>query len=488
MKLARFVNRLLAAVIPLLLLPAVCFGGDTQNLPDFGDSAGSVVSPEYERRLGQAIMRQARRYANLVRDPEVDSYINSVGYQLVANSDDNQIPFNFFVIDDARVNAFAAPGGVIGINSGVILNSRDESELAGVLAHEIAHVTQRHMARTFEKADQFSIPSAAALIGAIALGIANPQAGVAAVALASGLSAQAQINFTRANEEEADRVGMKLLARSGFDPRGMPEFFQRLQHASKYYQGNAPEYLRTHPLTTSRIADSIARAEQYPKKEYTSSINFKLVRAKLLVHNAEEPGDAIKIFEQRLGDERLTDKDPERYGYALALTAADEFNRAQEQLRYLLEKEPENSAYLLAAADLESARRNFNAAIAFYDKAYTLYPDYRPVIYKYARALLDAKQPARAREILRKYGRDHEPDLYYFDLLSQAEAQTGHPAEAGIAKAEYYYLSGETQLAIDRLKYAQRQTPLDYYQEERVSARLAQLEYELQLEKELDIR
>jgi len=461
--------------------------GTTHNLPDMGDSAGGVVTPEFERRLGQAIMRQVRQSTDVFTDPEIDSYIQSIGYQLVANSDDNQIPFIFFVVNNSAINAFAAPGGVVGINSGVILNSQNESELAGVMAHEIAHVTQRHMARTFEAASKFSLPMMAAMVGAVVLGVLNPEAGQAAIAAVSGFSAQYQINFTRANEEEADRIGIQLLARSGFDPFGMPGFFQRLQQASRYYSGSAPEYLRTHPLTTSRIADSISRAEQYPPGKYKSSASFKLIRARLMADSFESPKEAVKFFESSLQSGGYPDMVSARYGYAVALTRANEFAKAREQLSLLLNDDEENATYLLAAARLESAQRNYSSAVAIYQEAHKLYPDYWPVVHGYTRALLDAKQPAKARELIRNYGRTHEPTLAYYDLLSQAEAEAGSPAEAGIAKAEYYYLTGGTQLAIERLKFAQQQTSLDYYQSERIKARLAQLEYELGLERELKL-
>jgi predicted Zn-dependent protease len=457
-----------------------------QNLPEIGSSAGSILSPEFERRVGQAVMRQVNRSKNLERDPEIESYIQSIGYRLVSHSDDNRLPFTFFIMKDQAINAFAAPGGIVGINSGVLLNSDNESELAGVMAHEISHVTQRHMARTYEAASKFSLPMMAAMIGAMALGIANPGAGQAAMAIISGLGTQYQINFTRDNEEEADRIGMQLLARAGFDPRGMPGFFTKLQQASRYYGRNAPEFLQTHPLTTTRIADTISRAESYPPVNHQNSEGYKLVRAKLKADSYESPREAVRFFKERLETGGYPDRAAARYGYAIALTNAGDFVTARSQLQILIAEDGENVAYLMAAARLESAQRNFSAAVSLYSEAHNLYTDYRPLVYGYARALLDAKHPQQARSLLVQYGRKHEPDIAYYDLLSQAEAQTNSPAEAGIAKAEYYYLSGDTKLAIERLKFAQHQTTLDYYQQERVKARLLQLEYELEIEKELE--
>ncbi|MCG8378518.1 MAG: M48 family metalloprotease, partial [Proteobacteria bacterium] len=246
-----------------ILTPTIALAGKTHDLPDFGDSAGSVISPEYERRLGQLFLKQVRHFSSIITDPEVESYIQSLGYNLVSHSDNTEQPFTFFVVNDPGINAFAGPGGVIGMNSGIILNSANESEVAAVMAHEIAHVTQRHLARLYEELNRYSVPTTAAIVGAILVGIANPQAGAAALAGIQGLSVQNQINFTRGNEEEADRIGIQTLVRAGYDPNGMPDFFLKLQQLSRF-NPSVPEFLRTHPLTTSRIADSKARAESYP--------------------------------------------------------------------------------------------------------------------------------------------------------------------------------------------------------------------------------
>jgi len=201
----------------------------TLDLPDIGDSTGGILSPEFERRLGQAFLSQVRKQADIVSDPEINNYIESIGYRLVSQSDNNEQQFTFFVINDPLINAFAAPGGIVGINSGVVMNARSESELAGVVAHEIAHVTQKHMARSVEMSKQMSIPTLAAMLGAILVATQNPEAGQAALMAVQGASAQARINFTRANEQEADRIGIQLLVRAGFDPHGMAGFFRRLQ-------------------------------------------------------------------------------------------------------------------------------------------------------------------------------------------------------------------------------------------------------------------
>jgi predicted Zn-dependent protease len=474
-------------LILLLVTSNIVQAVNAVDLPDIGDSSGSAVSPEFERRLGKAFMRSVRQFAAIVNDPEIESYIESIGYQLAANSDNNTLSFTFFVVDDPHINAFAAPGGVIGVNSGTILNSRNESELAGVLAHEIAHVTQRHMARQFERAGQLSLPGIAGLLGAILIAMANPEAGAAALTIVTGAATQASINFTRANEEEADSVGIQLLARSGFDPQGMPGFFERLHQKSEYYSGNAPEFLRTHPLTTSRIAESKARASRYKPVSYTNTASYELVRAKIEVFSYKNVKDAIAIFNDRLANTPVDDKDPVRYGYVLALTRAGAYRLAREQLSVLLNNDSDNIAYMLAAANIESEQRNYDAALGIYRKAQQLYPDYRPMVLAYAKTLLDARQPEQARDFLHDYRRQQEPGPAFYELLSQAEAQNGSEANSGIAKAEYFYLTGDTKLAIDQLIHTKRQSQLDYYQREIIVARISQLEYELELEESLQI-
>ena len=432
-------------------------------------------------------MRQVRQYGQSINDPEVEAYIQSVGYKLVANSDNNQIPFTFFVNNNLQINAFAAPGGIVGINSGVIINSDDESELASVMAHEISHVTQRHLARTYEATNKLSLPYMAAAIGAIALGIVNPQIGSAALATLSGAGAQYQINFTRSNEEEADRIGMQLLARSGFDPYGMPHFFEKLQQMSRYNRGNPPEFLLTHPLTTSRIADSEARAEQYPQHKYKSSETFWLIRAKIRANSFDSTRDAVEFFVNQLRNGGYPDIDSARYGYAIALTNNGDFAEAENQLSQLLDEKPENISFLLAAGNLAATQRKYNDALVIYRHASELYPDYWPLVMAESRALLDAQQPLAARDLLRQYGQDHDHTVQYYDLVSQAEAQTGSPGESAIAKAEYYYMTGGTKLALDHLKFALHQTELTEYQRERVKARQKELEDELALEKEFKL-
>lgn len=463
--------------------------GDTSNLdlPDFGDSSGSVISPQMEQLIGEAFMRSVRKNSTILDDPEVEAYIRSLGYRLVANSANTAQSYTFFVVKDPMINAFAAPGGIIGVHSGVIINARSESELAAVMAHEIAHITQRHIARMFEAQQNLSLPSMAALIGSILLTIVNPQAGQAALTALAGAQAQFGINFTRSNEQEADSIGMKILARSGFSPGAMARFFERLQRSSRYYQGNAPEFLRTHPVTTSRIAEARGRAEDYPPIDPDETESFAYIRMKIIANSNNNEQASVTELREMLEDAEGEAVMPTRYGYVVALTRARQFAEAERQMQILLQHDNEKSTFLLAAARLAAEQQNYTKALEIYRHMQHLYPDYRPLVLAWANTLLDAGQPAEARNLLRNYGRNNPTDYQYYELLYQAESQSGNTIEGDIAQAEYLYLIGDTSLAIERLRQTQRQPGINYYQQQRIDARLAQYQEELELKRELEI-
>lgn len=456
------------------------------DLPDMGDPSGAVLSPQKARELGGAFFREIRRRNRIVNSPETQDYIDALGKHLASYSTDRSRSFTFFLVDDPTINAFAAPGGYIGVHTGLVLNSRTESELAGVLAHEIAHVTQHHMARTFERAGKLSIPVAVAMLGAILIGSQDPEAGQAAFAAVAAASAQHQIDFTRANEKEADRVGIRLLARAGFDPKGMPGFFERLQIANRLTDPkNFPEFLRTHPVTVSRIADSRNRVEQYPPTQYKDSSAYHLTRARLLVAGAGDSAGAVDYFEALLRSGEYYHEDVARYGYALALTEAGEFGKAQIQVAHLLRSNPDEIAYQMAAARVALADERTTTGLSIYKRQLERHPSNRAIMVAYAEALLHTKQPQRARQILRKYAKQYDPDVLYYTLVSQAEGQGGSLVESHMALSEVYYLSGDTERAKEQLEIAQRGQPITNYQRQRITSRLEKLQEELDEKKKL---
>lgn len=470
--------RLQGGVLALLLSVPAWAADPNPNivLPDFGDSAGSIISPQEEQRLGQQFMRSLRQSVKIADDPETDEYIQSLGYRLVAHADQQAYPFTFFVVENKTVNAFAGPGGYIGVHSGLILASDTESELASVLAHEIAHVTQHHLLRAVDKSNRLALPATAALMAALILAGQNAQVGTAAMAATLAGSQQAAINFTRTHELEADRVGLQILAGAGYDPRSMPIFFEQLQQANRFYENGAPEMLRTHPVTTARVADTRNRAEQYPKVTVADPLSYQLIRAKLRVLTAQDPQNVAAYFENKLNDRPVVNEDAQRYGYVLALLAAGQNGKAAEQIKVLLKKDPDRIQYRLAQGQLASAKNDSDTALKIYGDTLKLYPRNYPLTVAYARELLLNGQPVPARQLLQDYLRTREPRPLVYKLLAQAENDAGAPIESQQALAEFAYSSGQFQTAIDHLNQALNVTKKDdFYRASRIEARLKEI-------------
>lgn len=450
------------------------------ELPDIGDSAGSIISPEQERQLGQATMRQVRRMAPLITDEEVEDYIQKLGMELGQHSD-YYSDFHFFMIDSPVINAFAVPGGYIGVHTGLILNSKSESEVASVLAHEIVHLTQRHGARMIEAASNMSIPSMAAFIGAILVAAINPQLGMGALAGVSAAQAQYQINFTRANEKEADRIGIELLHKSGFRTLSMADFFSRLELANRYSDPKMiPEYLRTHPVTVNRIAEARERAERMSDRVIREdSYEYYLVWHKLNVMSMPDPVQAKNYYEAVLREKTYNNKSAAHYGYALALIQGRDFKRARAELARLREEAPGLSAFRLAEAHLEVEAGNYRDALLLLSALHADEPENRAAAYAYVNLLNQTRQPEKAKRILREFGVADERDPRFYKLLAEAEQRIGDRANSHYNLAEYYRSVGELELAFEQLRLAQIVPELTHYQRLRIDARIDEIEKDL---------
>ncbi|CAK0778225.1 putative beta-barrel assembly-enhancing protease [Gammaproteobacteria bacterium] len=479
-------------LLPPLLLIVSLLGSPTVtsadpldlNLPTIGESAGRYLSPEEDRRLGEAFMRSLRRSLTFVDDPIITDYLRSLGYQIASAGDTPTQNFDFFAVDDSTINAFAGPGGHVGINTGLLLATDSESELAAVIAHEVAHVSQHHIARTLEMADRMSIPSIAAMLAAIVIASQSGQAGEAAIAAAVAGSTQLQIDFLRGNEQEADRVGIQSLQRAGFEPRAMAGFFERLQKSSRYSVGTLPEFLRDHPVTESRIADSRNRAEQFPYRQKEDSLTYHLVRARLKVRTLHTPAQGVQEMKHALDSGSYRNAAAAHYAYTLALLANHDPGSAHAEVAHLLATDPERIPYLLTQADIEITTGNTAAALAIYRQAQRLYPNNPAVTVNEVQALLQANRPKEARDLLQSFMRDRSPDPAWYKLLARAEGESGNTPASREAVAEYLYLTGETRTAVHELHKAQTLPNMDFYTGSRIDARLKELEEELAAEKE----
>ncbi|MDC9725460.1 MAG: M48 family metalloprotease [Gammaproteobacteria bacterium] len=468
-------------LLGLILWPLTITRAVEIALPEIGDSAGSLISPQQEYQIGLGFYWRLQQSVDLLDDPEINSYLQSLGYRLVANSDAPHLPFTFFMVPDTAVNAFAAPGGFIGVNSGLLLTSQREDEVASVLAHEIAHVTQRHLLRSFEKSQQMSIPMTIAMIAAALLGAADPAVGSAAIMAVQAGGVQSQLNFTRANESEADNLGMHTLVRSGFDALAMPAFFERLQQASRFYTGNAvPEFLRTHPVTTSRIADARGRAVRYPLvRQMGDTLQFYLMREKLKVMAATNLTQLTQEYENAVKTGNSLNKTATLYGYSLALSAVGNHAHARRILADLIKHDDDRLSYQLALAEIEIAVGRLSTALAIYQENQKLYPDDQALSLEQVSALLQANLPNEAAQLLLRQLELGAPSQQLYKLLAQAQGDMGKKSQSHSWLAEYYYISGRLHLAADQLRIAADFAKGDEYQLAKISSRLREVEITL---------
>lgn len=463
----KFPSVFLAAV--LASVPA-----GANELPDLGDVSQAALSPVQERQLGEGIMNQIRANSAYLDDPEAADYLNAVGYRLVANSPDPGGFFEFFAVADNSVNAFALPGGFIGVHSGLLLAAQNESELAGVLSHEIAHVTQHHLARMVAAQQRAGLASMAALAVAILAARSNPQVSQAAIAAAQAGTIQAQLNFTREHEREADRIGLQIMDKSGLDVHAVPVFFERLQKATRIYETGAPSYLRTHPLTFERIADVQNRIQDMPFRQVPDSLEFHLIRARLAAQDGN-PREAAASFDQMLVSGKFSNEAAARYGLVAALLRAGDFVRARKEmalLQGLKDKSPMIDA--LAAQTLIDSGE-IEKGLAFYRDKLRANPNRRALVYGYAEALLNAKRVGVAVEFLSSRLESRSSDARLYELQARAYTATGQRLLQHRTQAEAYVLRGNLPAAIEQLHLAQRAGDGDFYQKSSVEARLKEL-------------
>ncbi|HDY7988937.1 TPA: M48 family metallopeptidase [Vibrio vulnificus] len=445
------------------------------DLPDIGTAAGATLSIDQELIYGDAYMRMLRSSKPIVNDPVINEYIDSLGHRLVANANDVKTPFHFFMIRDRNINAFAFFGGYVALHSSLFLHARTESELASVVAHEIAHVTQRHLARSMEEQARRSPATLAALAGSLLLAIAAPEAGIAAITATTAGNMQSQINYTRSNEKEADRFGINTLAKAGFDVQAMPTFFSRL--ADEYrYASTPPPMLLTHPLPEDRITDSRARAQSYPPHRVNPSLDYHLTRARIVARYAGIDADAAMDWFARTEKKATPDLKPAfEYGRALVHLDKKELDQAETILARLIKNEGNNPFYLDALSDLYIEQKQPEKAIAMLKSALERIPNNKVLTINYANALLEADKTEEAIRVLQRYTHDNPEDTNGWHLLSRANIAIGNSGEDLASRAEILALQANWNKAIQYYTQASQLAELGSLQQARYDARIDQL-------------
>lgn len=456
--------------------PVVAADSISSQLPDIGQAGASTLSPREEKELGREFMRSVQQRLKLVDDPVSQAYLQNLADRLVSSAGSQHQDITIFLVDDPSINAFAGPGGYIGVHTGLVLAAASEGELASVLAHEIAHVTQRHLVRAFEASNRMSLPTLGALIAAIVLGANNPQVSEAVLASTVASNSEQQLTFSRAHEQEADRIGLQLLANAHYDPRTMATFFEKLQKEQRLSESSVPEFLRTHPLTLARIADTRNRAETYrhaPPKDNTA---FQLIQVRMaMLSKTQEQGSP---GEQTLDASRLG---PAAGQYLRALKASKKGDSAAAQkiIASLRQEDPHRALYQYTEAQIEISANNYTKARVILSKALELFPHNLPLVTLYADTLLHMQQPQPVLDLLQPILRKHPEYLHLYTPYAKAAQSLGDRAEAYRALAELNYAQGNLYQAVDFLDQALRVPQLAEYERLSLEARRDMLKTEV---------
>ena len=440
----------------LALVPS----GAAATLPQLGDPAADVLAPSVERRLGESIMRDLRNAPAAEEDPDVSAYLEDLGSRLVAAGGGTQ-DFEFFLVRDSSLNAFALPGGFIGVHSGLIAAAESESELAGVLAHEIGHVTQRHIARMLARSRDAGVAQLVGLVLAALAARSNPQAATGFMALGQQLGQDRMLSFSRDAEREADRVGFDTLNRAGFDPQGLVSFFERIQRAGRVYESAAPSYLRTHPLTTERIADMQARVQAERYRQWADSLGFRLVRARmqaLLDPSVEGLRGAAERFEAQLRERSTLDQAAAWYGLATVREAQRRWQEAfdaAERASQELSTSGAGEALGRIAVNALAGLGRVDEAIDRSQALSARYPGNDRLRHQQMALLLQAKRYDEARQLGESILGRRPQDVLSWSLLARLHAEKGERALMHRARGEVHLIRGALPAAIEQFRLAQ---------------------------------
>ncbi len=445
-------------IILTLLIKGTC-AVEASSLPEFGDPFRADFPIEKEHLLGNALMQQLYASDCLVSDPIINEYLQNLGTKLSQQANIKDYKLHFFGIEAEALNAFAFFGGHVAVHTGLIQSVKNESELAAVLAHETAHISQRHLLRMVANNRRLTPLTLAQILAATAVGVmGSADAGAHLTVAALAGHVQQLINYTREHEKEADSMGIQILAKAGFDPNAMATVFEGL-HQSTLYHAKLPEYLRTHPLDESRIAAAQNRAEQLPYKQTKDSLFFHLIRARLELYRKERDIERVRRLKEKLTSGKYQNKMTALYAYALALAKNRQYQEAIQILKELepTEQSPNQWIISLSLAEVEQESGNTQAALKRLKYLFESYPNNYPIIIKYAENLVEAKQGIEARTLLLKHQKYHSEVPEIYQLLARAQSLTGHKVELHQSQAEWHYLRGEFKDSFQQLDLALEQ-------------------------------
>ena len=446
------------------------------ELPTIGGAGGGLIAGQQEAEIGRQVMVSIRRSADQITDPLVFDYLTAVTYQLVPSAPLQERELTLTLIDSPAINAFAVPGGIVGVNGGLFLNASTEQQFASVMAHELAHLSQRHFARRLEQQEASTPLTIAGMIAGIVLSaVTQSDVGIAAIAGTQALAVQNMLAYSRAHEQEADRVGLEILARSGMDPDGMPEMFEIMMRQNRLQGNQPPEYLSTHPLTQNRVADARNRATQYPERRVRDSQEYHLIRSRLQVRYAPSADVAVDTFEAHLDRDDVQRNEAVRYGLAVAYHENNQPEKAISVLEDLLKEQPGRITFQVTLAEVLTSQGRAAEAKKLMEEALTRNPENYPIMYTLAEAELKAGNAAAAAELLKRLTRMLPAQEHLWLRLAEAEGVARNIVGVHRARAEYDALMGELEAAQRQLRQAQEKLPAGSPQRQIVTERLAEI-------------
>ena len=467
-----------------VFLSLPCFAGTNQlQLPTLGDTSAGLISTTDENEFGRKLIRKFRAGLPESSDPFIEDYLSQLIGRLVPASQLSDPHTELLVIADSSLNAFAAPGGIIGVNTGTFLTAQSEQQLASIIAHELAHLSQRHYARKVDQSSKTTMITLAALLASIVVAAnSSSDSAIAAIPATQAAAIQSQLKFSREMETEADRIGMQTLLTAGFDPYGMPEMFEVMLKTTRY-RTKVPEFLLSHPITESRVSDSLSRASRYPKRHYPLDTQFQIVKARVMVENERNAQVAVKRFRDEVQGISLPALTAQ-YGLVMALTRAKDIDAAWVEFKKLQTLLPSGIALIIAEADIYAAAGNLDKAIELLTKGLKQYPTDHPLNVRLAELLMQAGQYAICESILSEHVKRQPQNSYVWYLLAEVHGLAGHILDVHKARAEYFILLGIYNKAEIQLHNALKLIKPDEFQ---ARARIEQRLLEVKKLKEEDI-
>ena len=434
------------------------------ELPVLGDRVSAAVSTAQEKAIGKAFLKQIYAQAPIIEDPLIHEYTELLIYRLSEYSQVSDRYFTILLIDDDSLNAFAAPGGIIGVNGGLFLKAENEAQFASVLAHELAHLSQRHFARNVLKSQDSNLASALVMVSSLAIALIsnNPNA----IALGPSILQQQSLRYSRLFEKEADRVGFSNLVRAGYNPEAMGEMFEIMNDLRRLSGDLPPEFLLTHPITSSRISDAFNSAENLPTENTKKdSLEFSFVRARLLVYYQKLPSTALRLFESKIKNDG---SDSSFYGLALALARNGNFSKSIEIIEDLIQKHPKNLMLSTTYVEVLLQAEKFQEALLYVNKYLEISPKNYPLSFIKSKILLAMNKYFESEEIIRDQllRRNDNPDLWMF--LSEIQRSSKNIIGYHQSRAEYYILLGQNEEALNQLEFALKLTKNNFQASESI--------------------